>query len=202
LNKAKKILKKLIPYSRKINIENMVFLYNPLSFFNNDSLSFIMPYNNNIFHISNKESNAFYYINFGKYNLPVTFNDEILTSNYGNSEFTINYIKKGNYSYIKQVVENTNWLFITYLKNNKYVGTFYSKTDNFYYESYLPFINDIDNGNSFYGLISTNRNHFIGITYPYLLKRIEIDNVKGSLKNIITRLEETDNPVIIVYFMK
>jgi hypothetical protein len=208
------IIKKFIPYSQNINSANIIGVVNPFCSFSNDSVSVIIPYDNNIYHVNSINCFPAYSIDFGKHNMPDNFFRDIITSKYSNPMFTIKYINDGNFSYLMSFMESRDWLNLNYKKNGKLTTCYYSKKTGEVFETYYPLNNDVD-GAFFFPLMATDGYNFYSIVYPYTLKLLQKDNkeIKGLFTNkeihpskeivkLSNLVNENDNPIIVIVSMK
>ncbi len=208
------IIKKFISYSQNINSANIIGVVNPFCSFSNDSVSVIIPYDNNIYHINSKNCFPVYSVDFGKHKLPDIFFRDIITRKHNNPMFTNKYINNGNFSYLMGFMESRDWLNLNYKKNGKLTTCYYSKKTGEVFEAYSPLNNDVD-GAFFFPLMATNGYDFYSIVYPYTLKLLQKDykEIKGLFTNkkinpanelieLSNLVNENDNPIMVVVSMK
>ncbi len=193
---------------------------NEAFYLNNNSYFFKSNYNDTVYHVNNTKDKIepSYIINYGKYKVPEDFIPEKLASDPIKMQ---DYYKKSvNFFYAKPF-EASNNVFIKSICMGKreYKYLLYDKSSN---EGYLlvneggestGILNDWDGGFDFWPISQKNNNQIImPIEAMDLLKKWEINNSdtrtitnpdkQKALRNVISGLEVTDNPIIMVVTLK
>jgi len=164
-----------------------------------DTISFIEKFGNSVYRLdtSNNKLVCRYDIDFGKYNLPYDFNTPP-------GEFKELVKSSKSKARIFNILENKDLVYIYYSFSGLMFNSLYYKSQKQTLNIGPAWINEKD-GVSMPHFYSVDHNCFIGIIEVSVLRSIweNTDNrLSPHLKSLIARMQETDNPCVVVVKFK
>lgn len=202
-NTVKKLMK--IPsYSKDKNLS----LYKPTDYYLGNELLYTDIFNNNIFIIGKDAISIKYHFDFGKYTLDKAFlntNKKLTASDL----LLILNKKKDIVNSIDFFNENDKYIFFQCLKKGNIFQIFYNKVEKtkyiFDYNSFPEWLKYISRPfiHSGYNTFSTTFNSYSIEDFKHQhSKNISKNAIYSKLNSVIEKTKESDNPIIITYYLK
>lgn len=197
--KEKKVF---LPVDNSIQPQELIHLKQPMCRFNMDA-SLIYPLNNHIYIINSDGILKDYFVDLGD---KETNKMNVYIEKLKKEDITVNQLGDGgdaqpDFYYLTESLCSDDIIYLAYVNYKQHsagIGFYYPET-NVYLGGKYPIENDIDGGFPMMPVASFE-NKFYTVIEPYQLK--EFDTVDSQLVLLKNKINEEDNPIIMISTMK
>ena len=206
MDKKGKVVSKYA-FSNENNRRYGLSIYPGVMYFYQGKLMFRNPYEEIIYQLDEKKKNPVYVFDLGRYKDAKDESDfQVRIGKNGKAEsITSNPLSKEKLS-IYRLCETSEFLFITYVKDDKtLMGVFDKQKKQFYnlgVKNEFGIIEDFEKGLLFWPRLGIKGNMMIGYRQAYEMKSLDSKVVASGLRAILNKMDEEDNQVLIFVTLK